>query len=175
MLFDRLAIRSVQFKNRIAISPMCQYSSIQMDSHLAHLGHVQWVEQRWLFRRQRPSRNAEESHPMIWVCGQIEPLQKITNFIKKQGSVAGIQLAHAAEKAGGHAFHPGKVAGAWKNQMAAGISRLIPRFLIMTNINSPEAMSKEDIINAERLLNPRQSVRLEAVSKVVEYMERTVI
>ena len=109
MLFDPLKIRSIRFKNRIAISPMCQYSSVDgfaNDWHLVHLGSravggaalVIQEATAVSFRRGRISPDDMG----LWKDEHIEPLHRITHFIKKQGSVPGIQLAHAGRKASTH-------------------------------------------------------------------------
>jgi 2,4-dienoyl-CoA reductase-like NADH-dependent reductase (Old Yellow Enzyme family) len=70
MLFDRLEIRSIRFKNRIAISPMCQYSSVDgfaNDWHLVHLGSRATGGAALVFQEATAVTKREESHPMIWI------------------------------------------------------------------------------------------------------------
>jgi 2,4-dienoyl-CoA reductase-like NADH-dependent reductase (Old Yellow Enzyme family) len=105
MLFDPLENRSVRFKNRIAVSPMCQYSSADgfaNDGHLAHLGSravggAALVIQEASAVSKRGQISSDNLG--LWKDEQIEPLLRITDFIKLQGSVPGIQLAHAGRKA----------------------------------------------------------------------------
>ena len=103
-LFSPLKIRDIQFKNRIAISPMCQYSSIDgfaNDWHLVHLGS-RAVGGAALVMTEATSVSPEGRISIddlgIWKDEHIEYLRKITAFILKQNSVPGIQLAHAGRK-----------------------------------------------------------------------------
>jgi 2,4-dienoyl-CoA reductase-like NADH-dependent reductase (Old Yellow Enzyme family) len=105
MLFDPLQIRSIQFKNRLVISPMCQYSSedgFANDWHLVHLGSRAVGGAALVIQEATavsPRGRISPDDMGLWKDEQIEPLLRITRFIKKQGSVPGIQLAHAGRKA----------------------------------------------------------------------------
>jgi 2,4-dienoyl-CoA reductase-like NADH-dependent reductase (Old Yellow Enzyme family) len=107
-LFSPLTLRDVTFRNRIAVSPMCQYSSVDgfaTDWHLVHLGsravggaglviaEASGVEARGRISPQDLGIYRDE---------HIEPLQRITRFIYEHGAVAGIQIAHAGRKASTH-------------------------------------------------------------------------
>jgi 2,4-dienoyl-CoA reductase-like NADH-dependent reductase (Old Yellow Enzyme family) len=104
-LFDELQIRDVRLANRIAVSPMCQYSSedgLATDWHLVHLGSraiggaaLVVVEATAVL----PEARISPQDSGIWSDAHIEPFARITKFIHSQGSVAGIQLAHAGRKA----------------------------------------------------------------------------
>ncbi|PUZ26987.1 2,4-dienoyl-CoA reductase [Chitinophaga costaii] len=104
-LFSPLTIGSVTLKNRVVVSPMCEYSSYDgfaNDWHLVHLGS-RAVGGAGLILTEAAAVLPEgriTSHDLgIWKDDHIEYLQRITNFIKDQGAVAGIQLAHAGRKA----------------------------------------------------------------------------
>ena len=100
MLFEPLKIRSVEFRNRIAISPMCQYSSVDgfaNDWHFMHLGSRAAGGAGIVFQEATavsPGGRISPDDMGLWKDEQIEPLRKITSFIKKQGASPGIQLAH---------------------------------------------------------------------------------
>src|SRR6478752_4746286 len=104
-LFDTLQIRNVTFRNRIAVSPMCQYSAqdgFANDWHLVHLGSraiggaaLVVVEATAVEARGRIS----PSDLGLWQDAQREPLARIARFLEEHGAVAGIQLAHAGRKA----------------------------------------------------------------------------
>jgi 2,4-dienoyl-CoA reductase-like NADH-dependent reductase (Old Yellow Enzyme family) len=105
MLFDPLVIRGVTLKNRIAVSPMCQYSSddgFAGDWHLVHLGS-RAVGGAGLVSTEATAVEARgriSPHDLgLWKDPQIDMLRRITTFIHAQGGVAGIQLAHAGRKA----------------------------------------------------------------------------
>jgi len=105
-LFEPLQIRDVLLQNRAVVSPMCQYSAeggFANDWHLVHLGSravggagLVIVEATAVEDRGRIT----PSDLGIWTDQHIEPLARITRFIKKHSaSVSGIQLAHAGRKA----------------------------------------------------------------------------
>lgn len=104
-LFSPLTIRGVSLPNRIAVSPMCQYSSEDgkaTDWHFVHLGSravggagLVMVEATAVEARGRIS----PADMGIWDDGHIEPLARIAKFIDDQGAVPAIQLAHAGRKA----------------------------------------------------------------------------
>ena len=104
-LFDTLAQRSLQLRNRIVVSPMCQYSSVDGlpdDWHLVHLGSralggaaVVVTEAAAVSAEGRIS----PADAGLWNEAQAQAWAPITRFIAAQGSIAGIQLAHAGRKA----------------------------------------------------------------------------
>src|SRR5690348_14959739 len=104
-LFTPLTVREVTFRNRIAVSPMCQYSSrdgCATEWHLVHLGSraaggagLVMVEASGVEARGRIS----PADMGIWGSEHIEPLRRIASFVREQGAVPGIQLAHAGRKA----------------------------------------------------------------------------
>lgn len=104
-LFEPLHIRNIHFKNRLVVSPMCQYSSedgFGNDWHLVHLGSRAVGGAGLVFTEAAAVSPAGRISPGdlgIWKDEHIEFLQRITLFIEKQGSVPGIQLAHAGRKA----------------------------------------------------------------------------
>ena len=106
MLFDPLRVRDVTLRNRIAVSPMCQYSAKPdgraTDWHLVHLGSravggagLVCVEATAVEARGRISLGDLG----LWEDGQIEPLSRIVHFVESQGATACLQLAHAGRKA----------------------------------------------------------------------------
>lgn len=103
-LFDELTIRDMTLRNRIAVSPMCEYSSedgFANDWHLVHLGS-RAVGGAALVLTEATAVTAEgRISPRdlgLWKDSQIEPLARITRFLSEQGSYPGIQLAHAGRK-----------------------------------------------------------------------------
>ena len=105
MLFAPLTLRGVSLRNRIMVSPMCQYSCTDgyaTDWHLVHLGSravggagLVMVEATAVEARGRIS-----PHDMgIWKDDHVPALERIAQFVEGQGAAAGIQLAHAGRKA----------------------------------------------------------------------------
>src|ERR1700694_4449345 len=104
-LFDSLQIRDIPFRNRIAVSPMCEYSSedgFANDWHLVHLG-TRAVGGAGAVLTEAPAVVPEArispSDLGIWKNEHVENLARIVHFIRQHGAVAGTQLAHAGFKA----------------------------------------------------------------------------
>ncbi|NOT94418.1 NADPH dehydrogenase NamA [Ferruginibacter sp.] len=105
LLFSSLTIKSVTFKNRLVVSPMCQYSSADgfaNDWHLVHLGS-RAVGGAALIIQEATAVNCAGrityADMGIWKDEHIEKLSTIVSFIHQNDAVAGIQLAHAGRKA----------------------------------------------------------------------------
>lgn len=103
-LFTPFKIRSLELKNRIVTSPMCQYSSedgFANDWHLVHLG-ARAVGGSSLVMSEATAVSPEgRISPYdlgIWKDAHIDGLRRITTFVKQQGAIPGIQLAHAGRK-----------------------------------------------------------------------------
>jgi 2,4-dienoyl-CoA reductase-like NADH-dependent reductase (Old Yellow Enzyme family) len=107
-LFQPLKIRSIELKNRIVISPMCQYSSVDgfaNDWHLVHLGSHAVGGAALVFTEATavsPEGRITHHDLGIYKKEHLANLKRITDFIAGQQSVAGIQLAHAGRKASHH-------------------------------------------------------------------------
>lgn len=104
-LFSPLQIKSLTFKNRIAISPMCQYSAedgFANDWHLVHLGSRATGGAALIIQEATavsPEGRISPGDLGLWKDEHIEKLQAINRFIVSQNSIPGIQLAHAGRKA----------------------------------------------------------------------------
>lgn len=104
-LFQPLKIKSVKFKNRIGVSPMCMYSSkdgFANDWHLVHLGSRAVGGAALVISEATavsPEGRISPDDLGIWKDEHIEKLKQITTFLEARDCVAGIQLAHAGRKA----------------------------------------------------------------------------
>ena len=104
-LFSPLKIRELVLKNRIVVSPMCQYSAIEgvpQHWHLVHLGS-RAVGGASLILSEATAVSAEGRISLgdtgLWNEEQVQAFLPITNFIKEQSCVPGVQIAHAGRKA----------------------------------------------------------------------------
>jgi 2,4-dienoyl-CoA reductase-like NADH-dependent reductase (Old Yellow Enzyme family) len=103
-LFDPLPIRGITLKSRIVVSPMCQYSSddgFANDWHLVHLGSRAVGGASLVFAEATavtPEGRISPEDLGIWKDDHIEYLARIVKFIKSQGVVPGMQIAHAGRK-----------------------------------------------------------------------------
>jgi 2,4-dienoyl-CoA reductase-like NADH-dependent reductase (Old Yellow Enzyme family) len=104
-LFDPLKIRGVTFRNRIGVSPMCQYSydeGMENDWGLVHLGSRAVGGAGLVIAEATAVEARGRISPKdlgIWTDAHVPPLARVAKFIEAQGAVAGIQLAHAGRKA----------------------------------------------------------------------------
>jgi 2,4-dienoyl-CoA reductase-like NADH-dependent reductase (Old Yellow Enzyme family) len=105
LLFEPLQIRETELKNRIVVSPMCQYSSVDgfaNDWHLVHLGSRAVGGAALVFTEATsvsPEGRITPDDLGIWKDGHIAFLKRIAEFIKQNGAIPGMQLAHAGRKA----------------------------------------------------------------------------
>jgi 2,4-dienoyl-CoA reductase-like NADH-dependent reductase (Old Yellow Enzyme family) len=105
ILFTPLTMRGVTFRNRITVSPMCQYSSedgFANDWHFVHLGSRAVGGAGLVIVEATAVEDIGRISPQdmgLWKDAHIEPLARINRFLTEHGAVPGIQLAHAGRKA----------------------------------------------------------------------------
>lgn len=148
-LFTPLTIKSVTLKNRIVVSPMCEYSSVDgfaNEWHLVHLGSRAVGGAGLIITEATavsPEGRISPDDLGIWKNAHLDKLKTIVSFIHKHGAVAGIQLAHAGRKAsftapwkGSEQLKPGN--GGWQT--------VAPSSLPFSEGNTiPEALTLEGI------------------------------
>src|SRR6185295_6640059 len=104
-LFDPVAFRDLTLANRVVVSPMCEYSSqdgFANEWHLVHLGSRAVGGAGLVFTEATATTADGRISPEdlgIWQDAHVEMLARIVDFVRGQGSAAGIQLAHAGRKA----------------------------------------------------------------------------
>lgn len=148
-LFTPLKIRSIELKNRLVVSPMCQYSSedgFANDWHLVHLGSRAVGGAALVISEATavsPEGRISPADLGLWKDGHIDFLKRITSFIEQQGSLAGIQLAHAGRKSsiqvswkGGENLTPEN--GGWKTLAPSAVAfkegDLVPEELSLAEV-----------------------------------------
>ena len=172
-LFDPLTIRGVTFSNRVFVSPMCQYSSIDgfaNDWHLVHLGSRAAGGAGLVFTEATavtPEGRISPEDLGIWQDAHIETLARIARFVHEQGSVAGMQLAHAGRKASTYRPWDGngvvsESEGGWTNVLAPSA------VAFADNYPQPREMSKDDIAAMVRAFAAAAARALTAGFRVVE-------
>lgn len=148
-LFAPLRLRSIEFPNRIGVSPMCQYSSedgFATDWHLVHLGaRAQGGAGLVVMEASAvlPEGRISIGDHGIWKDEHIPSLERITRFMHSQGSHAGIQLAHAGRKAGMSLPFDGErllspAEGGWQTLAPSAIA-------FAPNYSTPKALDKSGI------------------------------
>jgi 2,4-dienoyl-CoA reductase-like NADH-dependent reductase (Old Yellow Enzyme family) len=104
-LFSSITIKNVALKNRIVVSPMCQYTATDgftNDWHLVHLGSRAVGGAGLVFTEATavsPEGRISPGDVGLWKNEHINGLNRIVSFLHAQGAIAGIQLAHAGRKA----------------------------------------------------------------------------
>jgi 2,4-dienoyl-CoA reductase-like NADH-dependent reductase (Old Yellow Enzyme family) len=132
VLFSKFALRGVEFRNRVFVSPMCQYSSregLPNDWHAVHLGSRAVGGAALVLAEATavsPEGRISPGDTGIWSDAHAEAFAPVAAFIKSQGAFAGIQLAHAGRKAstevpwrGGKPLGEGE--GAWETLAPSAI------------------------------------------------------
>jgi len=105
LLFSPIQFKNIRLANRIVVSPMCQYTAINgyaNNWHLIHLGQFAIAKPAAIIQEATavsPEGRISYGDLGLWEDEQIEKYQEIVSFIKSQGVVPGIQLAHAGRKA----------------------------------------------------------------------------
>ena len=105
LLLSPLRLRDLTFRNRVFVSPMCQYSAedgVPNDWHLVHLGSRAVGGASLVIAEATgvsPEGRISPWDTGIWSDAQAEAFTRIARFVRGQGAVAGIQLAHAGRKA----------------------------------------------------------------------------
>ena len=171
-LFEKYKLRNVEFRNRIWVSPMCQYSSVDgmpTDWHLVHLGSRAVGGAGLIIQEATavsPEGRISPSDAGIWSDAHAEAYQRITKFIKDQGAVAGIQLAHAGRKASTtESWNGGKKVeienGGWET-VAPSAEKFAEDYTL------PREMSEEDIEQAANDFVAAAKRSLDAGFEVIE-------
>lgn len=105
MLLEPITLGTLSLRNRIVVSPMCQYSSpdgVPTDWHLVHLGSRAVGGAGLVFTEATavsPEGRISPDDAGIWNDAQAHAWSRIARFVRSQGAAAGIQLAHAGRKA----------------------------------------------------------------------------
>lgn len=176
-LFEPLQIRGVQFRNRIGVAPMCQFSSADgraTDWHLVHLGSRAVGGAGLVLTEATAVSKAGRISPCdlgLWCDDQIAPLARIARFVQGQGAAFGLQLAHSGRK--GSRTPPWGAAGAGRERAlrveeggwpVAGPSALPSE----PNGSTPDALEMTDI---RSILSDFQYAARRAIEADVDVLE----
>lgn len=172
-LFRPVTFRSVTARNRIMLSPMCQYSGqegLSNDWHFVHLGARAAGGAGWVFTEavHTEPRGRITPHCLgLWNDEQRDRLARIASFVEAQGAVPGIQLGHAGRKASvgrpWEGSHPLRVdEGGWEDQVSASA---LP---YASGWHTPMAMTQDQIDDALQALKSAVRRGREAGFKALE-------
>lgn len=171
-LFSPFTLKSITLKNRIVVSPMCMYSCIDgfaSDFHLVHLGTRAMGGAGLIIQEATavlPEGRISYADMGIWKDEHIEKLKEINQFIHEQGSVAGIQLAHAGRKASAEtAWNGGRQIQEGANSWLPLAPSAIP---FHEKDRTPKALSLEEIRLIVQAFKDAAKRSLQAGFKVLE-------
>jgi 2,4-dienoyl-CoA reductase-like NADH-dependent reductase (Old Yellow Enzyme family) len=171
-LFSSLTLRGLTLRNRICVSPMCQYSSVDglaQPWHLVHLGSravggagLVMVEATAV----DPEGRITPGDMGIWSEAHAEALRPIARFIREQGAAAGIQIAHAGRKAstdlpwqGGGPLRADQ--GAWQTLSPSAIP-------FASNFPAPRALERDELEQLVQHFTRAARLGLQAGFQVLE-------
>lgn len=173
LLFSPITIKNVEFRNRVMIPPMCQYSAkdgIASDWHFAHYGSMAAGGAGSIILEATGVVPAGRITPYclgIWNDEQAEKLSHIFRFIESQGAVPGIQLAHAGRKAstertwkGGRSCADGD--GGWTPVYAPS------EIAYADGYRTPHALTKGEIAELVDAFKSGAERALKAGAKIIE-------
>ncbi len=171
-LFSPLSIRGIELKNRIAVSPMCQYSAengFPTDWHLVHLGSRAVGGAALIIQEATavsPEGRISPQDLGIWSDEHAVAYKTITSFIESQNSIPGIQLAHAGRKASSYPPFLGtglltKETGGWQTYGPSAIA-------FSDNYSQPKEMDKWEISKVINDFKSATERSLKAGYKLIE-------
>ena len=171
-LLTPLKIRGVQLRNRIVVSPMCQYSSqdgLANDWHLVHLGSRAVGGAGLVFVEATAVTAQGRITPYdmgIWDEKHIEPLARIARFIDQMGAVSAIQLAHAGRKGSCDAPWAG---GNSLSKQGGGWSVVGPSAIPFSSESSlPKVLDKKEIVGITQAFKQGALRAIHAGFKILE-------
>jgi 2,4-dienoyl-CoA reductase-like NADH-dependent reductase (Old Yellow Enzyme family) len=173
-LFDPLNLRGVTLRNRIVVSPMCEYSSedgFANDWHLVHLGSRAVGGAGLVLTEATAVEARGRISPQdlgLWKDEQIEKLRHINRFLHEHGSASGVQLAHAGRKASTYRpWQRGESATVPESE--GGWQVVAPSALAFTDgYPEPNALTVEEIGGIVRAFGAAAQRALAAEFQVVE-------
>lgn len=148
-LFEPLTLRGTTFRNRVFVSPMCQYSSVDgrpNDWHLVHLGSFARGGAGLVLTEATavtPEGRISPADAGIWNDEQVEDYRRIVDFVRGQGAVPGIQLAHAGRKASTQRPWDGN---GYVEPEDGGWRTVAPSPIAYGDWATPKELSNEDIV-----------------------------
>ncbi len=147
-LFSEFKLRDVAYANRIGVSPMCQYScedGFANDWHFAHLAARAVGGAGLVFTEAAavtPEGRISPQDLGVWSDKHFEPLERIASFVKAQGAVPGVQLAHAGRK--GSTYRPWSGQGSMP-EAQGGWQAVAPSPIAFGKYAPPKELSIEGI------------------------------
>ncbi len=172
-LFEPFKVRGVTLSNRIVVSPMCQYSSVEgfaNEWHFVHLGSRAVGGAGLIITEATavlPEGRISPQDLGIWNDDHIEPLSRIVRFIREQGGVAGIQLAHAGRKAS--TYRPWEGEGSLPEGKGGWYRIVAPSPLpFADHYGMPEPLAEDGIVEVIRAFGEAARRAMESGFRIIE-------
>lgn len=172
-LFEPFTLRGVTLRNRIGVAPMCQYSyedGFSNDWQLAHLGARAAGGAGLIIAEATAveARGRISPHDVgLWRDEHIEPLARVTRFIREQGAVAGVQIAHAGRKAATRRPWDGGQPLPLSDPLAWPVVGASP-IAFSTQHQTPHALTQSEILE---IISAFRSAARRALSAGFEWLE----
>jgi 2,4-dienoyl-CoA reductase-like NADH-dependent reductase (Old Yellow Enzyme family) len=149
-LFTPLRIRGVELRNRVWVSPMCMYSSVDglaSDFHMTHIGQYALGGAGLILMEATgvvPEGRITPSCLGLWSDSHAQALSPVVDFAKKQGAKVAIQLAHAGRKASANPPHAGP---GFVSVDEGGWTPVGPTNVAFRGLAQPQAATEQDLAN----------------------------
>lgn len=173
LLFQPLELKHLTLKNRVVLSPMCQYSS--MDGflnywHVMHLGKYAAAGVGVVMQEATavtPEGRISYWDAGIWKDAHVAKMMELTNFITNIGAIPGIQLAHAGRKGSDH--RPWEGRGQFSPQDMYGWQTVAPSSIPYSELyNQPDELSIDEIEQLVQSFGEAARRSVEAGYKIIE-------
>jgi 2,4-dienoyl-CoA reductase-like NADH-dependent reductase (Old Yellow Enzyme family) len=173
-LFDPITLRGTTFRNRLWVAPMCQYSAERQDGvatdwHLVHLGSLARGGAGAVISEAAsvtPDGRISPQDLGIWNDEQVEALKPITAFVRGQGSVPGIQLAHAGRKAS--TFRPWSDEQGSVPEAEGGWPTVAPSPVAFEGYAVPRELTRDEVVGLVEAFRAAARRSVEAGFELIE-------
>jgi 2,4-dienoyl-CoA reductase-like NADH-dependent reductase (Old Yellow Enzyme family) len=173
-LFDPITLRSTTFRNRLWVAPMCQYSvdredGVPTDWHLVHLGALARGGAGAVISEATavvPEGRISPQDTGLWNDEQVEAWKPVTAFVKGQGSVPGVQLAHAGRKAS--TFRPWSDVQGTVPANEGGWPTVAPSAVAFEGYDEPRELTHDEVVGLVEAFRTAARRSVEAGFELIE-------
>ncbi|NII50350.1 2,4-dienoyl-CoA reductase-like NADH-dependent reductase (Old Yellow Enzyme family) [Frigoribacterium endophyticum] len=173
-LFDPITLRGTTFRNRLWVAPMCQYSvdredGVPTDWHLVHLGALARGGAGAVISEATavvPEGRISPQDTGLWNDEQVEAWKPVTAFVKGQGSVPGVQLAHAGRKAS--TFRPWSDVQGTVPANEGGWPTVAPSAVAFEGYDEPRELTHDEVVGLVEAFRAAARRSVEAGFELIE-------
>ncbi|MBD8659173.1 NADH:flavin oxidoreductase/NADH oxidase [Frigoribacterium sp. CFBP 8754] len=173
-MFDPITLRGTTFRNRLWVAPMCQYSvdredGVPTDWHLVHLGALARGGAGAVISEATavvPEGRISPQDTGLWNDEQVEAWKPVTAFVKGQGSVPGVQLAHAGRKAS--TFRPWSDVQGTVPASEGGWPTVAPSAVAFEGYDEPRELTHDEVVGLVEAFRSAARRSVEAGFELIE-------